>query len=240
MSHQEDITADESRATELASSVDELMAVFGNTPLVIDRDLMERMCCVMWINCFGVCGPLDLGSGNGLGFYLNVSRFNHSCQPDLNVFFDGARLILQYPSNQFEQTMVAKERRDLIRSAQKFNGLTISYSYGNTYDSYFLLRSQRRMPLKWGHFFECRCILCSDDRIAALEEHAAPIECAKCSQPFVWNRVTRRGSPLLCWSAQGTKTVRKCQKSWTAKDYAKKTNSKKGLQSLEEAVCYLF
>lgn len=96
-------------------------------------------------NSFSICEPVLTSSytsvkSHGKGIFMQYSHMNHSCKPNSNACSKGI------------QTQVRATTK--IKSGEE-----ITVSYVNP----CLTRSERRMRLKRGWFFDCSCIRCRNN-----------------------------------------------------------------------------
>lgn len=180
----------------------------------LKRTEVERIFCILCINTFGIADANDPKqhypwNGIGVGLYLDVSRFNRSCTPNLYVQFESNRLVvLKLNSDDPIDKLLEKE----------FNRLTISYGVpkSHSFGSYIPLAKQRIDSLRSRYYFTRTCSLCSDQAMYALEERAAVFECPSCNVPYVWRRSSaklRQLCPCKVGVASNLKETMKAEKA---------------------------
>ena len=94
-------------------------------------------------NCNNIGIDVGIGSSSGQAVYLNISRLNHSCSP--NVVWSYKR-----------SNMIMKEVRAL-RDIDVGEELSATYLGNNV----FATSSERRIQLQKSWKFECKCRLCN-------------------------------------------------------------------------------
>ncbi|KAG8187315.1 hypothetical protein JTE90_011685 [Oedothorax gibbosus] len=92
MSHAEDIQKSLKSCQQMMALIGTLIVYIGSTNIPLPSDFVEifgKMC----INTFSICDNEMQSIGSGL--YLGASVFDHSCQPDAEVVFDGINLTVR-------------------------------------------------------------------------------------------------------------------------------------------------
>lgn len=112
-------------------------------------------------------GYLWLGSG----LYLNSSRFDHSCDPDIHWSFDGRRInFLKHEASE----------------KKSFDNLKVNYGF--SVQPYcvggILLTSERQKHLIKKYNFICDCSLCADDKLDMRKNYSLKWICNACKVPF--------------------------------------------------------
>ncbi|KAG1704470.1 Histone-lysine N-methyltransferase SMYD3 [Nymphon striatum] len=137
-SHVEEISADEKRRMLFSKMCSTLKIFLGEDNIPSPLDLLS---------IFGkmVINSLTITTGDlrsvGVGLYLGLSRFNHSCKPNAAVNFEGTtaavRTITDLPSKDLNQIFI-------------------------TYIDQLCDRSERRKSLRDQYYFTCQCDACND------------------------------------------------------------------------------
>lgn len=158
MNHYSDIKKDSKRHEHFESLVQVLQSYLVGVALPNEAELQGifgRIC----VNSFSIT-DLDQNSV-GTGVYLAASIFDHSCEPNAYVTFDGKKLIcralVDFPT--LDWTKLRISYIDILNS-----------------------REERRADLLHRYYFLCDCVRCS--RPEWPEEQVGPVQCSNpnCSE----------------------------------------------------------
>lgn len=104
-------------------------------------------------------GFIDKGSPVASGIYPSVSLMNHSCKPNIAVYF-------------IDKLIVVSAITAIAKGEQIFNSYGIDYRFSD--------KQERQEHLKELYYFDCNCTICSDD--SKEFRHFDSISCPDCKQ----------------------------------------------------------
>ncbi|KFD51130.1 hypothetical protein M514_08030 [Trichuris suis] len=139
-----------------------------------DKEEFFTICCKSWINSHSV--HTNLGTEVGMALDLGISKYDHSCRPNVTMVFDGFKAIL----------------RPLIHGIDAGDPRKARIAYIDVGRSKY----QRRKELQEKWYFWCNCERClspDDDRLTA-------IRCANraCSEPIIITETMVPPKKLRC------------------------------------------
>lgn len=135
VSHRKEIVRDSSRIEAFQAFFEVVKDCFGEfTP---PKDEMLEIYGRILINSFNIMNVENLPIG--IGLYLEGSVFDHSCEPNATVVFDGKKLIVR-----------------AIKELSEDETIYISYT------SLHHPTAKRRAALREQYYFECGCSRCCD------------------------------------------------------------------------------
>lgn len=153
----------------------------------------EHINCVVKAFCRVVTNATPIVDGYlmqyATGVYLGLSKIDHSCRPNVNAKFVGREVVLA-AMHYLPQPVL-----DNIR---------VTYDY-----TPFLTRDERRVYLKTKFFFDCKCVLCEEEKdldtsptmpcttcnlkVKVDPDTATSSKCSSCQKPVERNKVFRYG-----------------------------------------------
>jgi len=160
-SHAEDIKKDSERMKKVDTVID-VLEYFMKTPdpttmLRYDKEKITQIYGLLSINCHGATDQLSSGGTGGdeetgLVLYLDVSRFDHSCRPNANIYFIGAK------AKVFILEDGKAENPEGIR-ASGLSYLRVPYNVDDIVRQ--TPAAPRKASLKKKYYFDCDCGDCT-------------------------------------------------------------------------------
>ncbi|XP_018016095.1 N-lysine methyltransferase SMYD2-A [Hyalella azteca] len=158
MTHSDAMAKCEKRSQDLANKKGELRSFFGKDYPLTDEFFLDVYSKIK-VNNFGMMSEECFSLGQAI--YIDAAIYNHSCQPNAVLCFDGTEMTVRATVD------VTRYHRDLFQ---------------HSYIDHLAPWGQRQRQLLLEYCFECRCQRCSDEYLTALEN---TLNCGnpKCEYP---------------------------------------------------------